>query len=256
MRTHMTATRAGATGTMPTRKALSLCRAKKVLRIPYHNKADGFMAALLLTLNQIKYCELHRCQPHVLWGAFPKCKYSGVRFPGRTPYFDARRGNNAFTYYFKPVCDAGAASKGSRYLRGRSTGAPAPRRAPGRQILPRRAPGRISPRGESSRGAGPRWAPSPQSSTRQWRRASTTPAAAAAACCASASALAGWSAKHGMATIAQRQRNACQNRSQSQCNQRLISGSISTHQLRSSLHLHDRAQPAVRDAGGAERQQL
>ena len=74
------------------------------MRIPYHNKADGFMAALLLTLNQVKFCELHRCQPRVEWGPFPACKYTGVRFPGRTPFFDAEHGGNAFLYYFRPIC--------------------------------------------------------------------------------------------------------------------------------------------------------
>ena len=48
-----------------------VCTAERGLRIPYHNKADGFTAALLLTLNQIKFCERHGCQPRVEWGAFP-----------------------------------------------------------------------------------------------------------------------------------------------------------------------------------------
>lgn len=80
------------------------CSSSKGLRIPYHNKADGFMAALVLTLNQVKFCELHGCQPHVQWGAFPACKYAGVRFPGRTPFFDKERGGNAFEYFFQPLC--------------------------------------------------------------------------------------------------------------------------------------------------------
>ena len=81
-----------------------VCSNTKGLRIPYHNKADGFMAALVLTLNQVKFCELHDCQPQVQWGPFPACKYAGVRFPGRTPFFDAKHGGNAFEYFFKPVC--------------------------------------------------------------------------------------------------------------------------------------------------------
>mmetsp|Transcript_41991 Transcript_41991/g.84272 ORF Transcript_41991/g.84272 Transcript_41991/m.84272 type:complete len:325 (-) Transcript_41991:328-1302(-) len=62
------------------------------------------MAALILTLNQIKFCELHRCQPIVQWGAFPACKYAGVRFPGRNPFFEAAHGSNAFEYFFEPIC--------------------------------------------------------------------------------------------------------------------------------------------------------
>ena len=83
----------------------SVCTSQKGLRIPYHNKADGFTAALLLTLNQVKFCELHNCQPHVVWSAFPACKYAGVRFPGRTPFFDASHGTNAFLYFFRPICE-------------------------------------------------------------------------------------------------------------------------------------------------------
>lgn len=83
---------------------LNVCTNDRALKIPYHNKADGFTAALLLALNQIKFCELHKCQPHVFWGAFPACKYSGVRFPGRTPFFDAAHGANAFAYFFRPIC--------------------------------------------------------------------------------------------------------------------------------------------------------
>ena len=30
-----------------------VCEQQRVLHIPYHNKADGFMAALVLTLNQV-----------------------------------------------------------------------------------------------------------------------------------------------------------------------------------------------------------
>jgi hypothetical protein len=78
------------------------------MRIPYHNKADGFTAALVLALNQVRFCELHGCYPVIRWGAFPACKYAGVRFPGRTPFFDREAGPNAFEYYFRPVC-AGAA---------------------------------------------------------------------------------------------------------------------------------------------------
>ena len=81
-----------------------VCASTKGLKIPYHNKADGFTAALILTLNQIKFCELHSCQPRVEWGPFPACKYAGVRFPGRTPFFDAGHGRNAFEYFFKPIC--------------------------------------------------------------------------------------------------------------------------------------------------------
>ena len=62
------------------------------------------MAALVLTLNQVKFCEIHGCQPQVVWGPFPACKYAGVRFPGRTPFFDRARGRNAFEYYFQPIC--------------------------------------------------------------------------------------------------------------------------------------------------------
>ena len=40
-----------------------VCDRRRVLRIPYHNKADGFMAAVLLALNQVKFCELHACRP-------------------------------------------------------------------------------------------------------------------------------------------------------------------------------------------------
>ena len=65
------------------------------------------MAALVLTLNQIRFCEVHGCQPQIVWGPFPACKYAGVRFPGRTPFYDAARGHNAFHYYFAPICDAG-----------------------------------------------------------------------------------------------------------------------------------------------------
>ena len=82
----------------------SVCANSRSLRIPYHNKADGFMAALVLTLNQVKFCELHSCQPNVQWGAFPACKYRGVRFPGRTPFYDGTQGTNAFEYFFRPIC--------------------------------------------------------------------------------------------------------------------------------------------------------
>ena len=81
-----------------------VCAETKGLRIPYHNKADGFMAALVLALNQVKFCELHHCQPRVVWGQFPACKYVGVRNPGRNPFFNAERGGNAFTYFFQPIC--------------------------------------------------------------------------------------------------------------------------------------------------------
>ena len=83
---------------------VNVCNQTKGLRIPYHNKADGFMAALVLSLNQLKFCELHGCQPHIDWGPFPACKYAGVRFPGRTPFFDPSHGRNAFEYFFQPVC--------------------------------------------------------------------------------------------------------------------------------------------------------
>ncbi len=62
------------------------------------------MAALVLALNQVKFCELHGCQPRVEWGPFPACKYAGVRFPGRTPFYDSSVGRNAFEYYFQPFC--------------------------------------------------------------------------------------------------------------------------------------------------------
>jgi hypothetical protein len=78
------------------------------MHIPYHNKADGFTAALVLALNQVRFCELNACYPVIRWGAFPACKYAGVRFPGRTPFFDREAGPNAFEYFFRPVC-AGAA---------------------------------------------------------------------------------------------------------------------------------------------------
>ena len=93
-----------------------VCSQKRSLRIPYHNKADGFTAALVLTLNQVKFCELHACQPRVVWGMYPKCKYAGVRFPGRTPFFDARQGPNAFEYYFLPICDGEPAQQGPPML--------------------------------------------------------------------------------------------------------------------------------------------
>ena len=87
----------------------AVCQRKRTLRIPYHNKADGFMAALVLSLNQVKFCEIHACQPRIVWGMYPKCKYTGVRFPGRTPFYDAAHGPNAFEYYFLPVCDGAPA---------------------------------------------------------------------------------------------------------------------------------------------------
>ena len=91
--------------------AVGVCSSSKGLRIPYHNKADGFMAALVLTLNQVKFCELHGCQPQVFWGPFPACKYAGVRFPGRTPFYDRVRGGNAFEYFFRPICRGHAAAQ-------------------------------------------------------------------------------------------------------------------------------------------------
>lgn len=94
----------------------AVCSQKRSMRIPYHNKADGFMAALVLTLNQVKFCELHSCQPVVRWGMFPQCKYAGVRFPGRTPFFDAKHGTNAFEYYFQPICDGEPAQQGPPML--------------------------------------------------------------------------------------------------------------------------------------------
>lgn len=69
------------------------------------------MAALILALNQIKFCELHSCQPRVEWGPFPACKYSGVRFPGRTPFFDASYGRNAFLYFFRQICAGSPATQ-------------------------------------------------------------------------------------------------------------------------------------------------
>jgi len=74
------------------------------------------MAALVLSLNQVKFCEMHACQPRVVWGMYPKCKYAGVRFPGRTPFYDAAHGLNAFEYYFLPVCDGEPAQHGSPML--------------------------------------------------------------------------------------------------------------------------------------------
>lgn len=69
------------------------------------------MAALLLTLNQVKFCELHQCQPRVEWGPFPACKYAGVRFPGRNPFFDSSHGSNAFLYFFQPICNGFTAAQ-------------------------------------------------------------------------------------------------------------------------------------------------
>ena len=94
----------------------AVCQRKRTLRIPYHNKADGFMAALVLSLNQVKFCEIHACQPRIVWGMYPKCKYTGVRFPGRTPFYDAAHGPNAFEYYFLPVCDGEPAQSKSPML--------------------------------------------------------------------------------------------------------------------------------------------
>ena len=94
----------------------AICQRKRTLRIPYHNKADGFMAALVLSLNQVKFCEMHACQPRIVWGMYPKCKYTGVRFPGRTPFYDAAHGPNAFEYYFLPVCDGEPAQSKSPML--------------------------------------------------------------------------------------------------------------------------------------------
>lgn len=82
----------------------SVCSHSRTLRVPYHNKADGFMAALVLSLNQIKFCEIHSCRPSIEWGQFPACKYAGVRFPGRTPFYEGSRGVNAFEYFFEPIC--------------------------------------------------------------------------------------------------------------------------------------------------------
>jgi len=86
------------------RRERPACSNARVMRIPYHNKADGFTAALVLALNQVRWCELHGCYPVIQWGAFPACKYAGVRFPGRTPFYDAAAGPNAFEYYFRPAC--------------------------------------------------------------------------------------------------------------------------------------------------------
>lgn len=86
------------------RRARTACSNSRAMRIPYHNKADGFTAALVLALNQVRFCELNACYPVIRWGAFPACKYAGVRFPGRTPFFDRAAGPNAFEYYFRPVC--------------------------------------------------------------------------------------------------------------------------------------------------------
>ena len=85
--------------------ASGVCGNQRTLRIPYHNKADGFMAALVLSLNQIKFCEMHTCRPTIEWGPFPVCKYNGVRYPGRTPFFESSAGPNAFEYYFRPLCE-------------------------------------------------------------------------------------------------------------------------------------------------------
>jgi len=63
------------------------------------------MAALVLALNQVKFCEIHYCRPSIEWGPFPSCKYAGVRYPGRTPFFEKARGPNAFEYYFRPLCE-------------------------------------------------------------------------------------------------------------------------------------------------------
>ena len=90
-----------------------VCAAGRGLRIPWHNKADGFTAGLLLALNQVKFCEKHGCQPRVVWGAFPACKYGGVRFPGRNPFYDASHGPNAFLYFFQPLCRAHAPAQQS-----------------------------------------------------------------------------------------------------------------------------------------------
>ena len=108
LRLHKNHTWLKARGKRASGAAVNICSMTKGLRIPYHNKADGFMAALVLTLNQFKFCEFHGCQPHVDWGPFPACKYAGVRFPGRTPFHDAARGRNAFEYYFRPVCESHA----------------------------------------------------------------------------------------------------------------------------------------------------
>ena len=86
------------------RRQRPACSGARAMRIPYHNKADGFTAALVLALNQVRWCELHGCYPIIQWGAFPACKYAGVRFPGRTPFYDAEAGPNAFDYYFRPAC--------------------------------------------------------------------------------------------------------------------------------------------------------
>ena len=95
---------------------VAVCQRKRTLRIPYHNKADGFMAALVLSLNQVKFCELHACQPRIVWGMYPRCKYTGVRFPGRNPFYDAPHGLNAFEYFFVPVCDGEPAQHGLSML--------------------------------------------------------------------------------------------------------------------------------------------
>ena len=93
-----------------------VCDRRRVLRIPYHNKADGFMAAVLLALNQVKFCELHACRPLVEWGMFPVCKYEGVRFPGRTPFYEKSVGANAFEYYFEQPCAGPPPQKGPPML--------------------------------------------------------------------------------------------------------------------------------------------
>ena len=89
-------------------RTTGVCSQTRTVRVPYHNKADGFMAALVLVLNQVKFCELHGCQPAIEWGPFPACKYEGVRYPGHTPFFEANRGSNAFLYFFKPLCNSQA----------------------------------------------------------------------------------------------------------------------------------------------------
>ena len=74
---HFCATPMSATAGVP---STSVCTSPKGLRIPYHNKADGFTAALLLTLNQVKFCELHNCQPNVVWSAFPRANTPACAF--------------------------------------------------------------------------------------------------------------------------------------------------------------------------------
>ena len=74
------------------------------------------LSPVLLALNQVKFCELHACRPLVEWGMFPVCKYEGVRFPGRTPFYEKSVGANAFEYYFEQPCAGPPPQKGPPML--------------------------------------------------------------------------------------------------------------------------------------------